>query len=233
MARSLEFAFALERCLAFTAWSSLRPSISTSQVPARSGGSCVACSCCGVFAPRGNVSVSKKVAQERNCQMNTCHLVNFRHDAPFSSHLFKLAVCFPTTVNPKPRSDCSTERTNGRGSDNVADGGEKPATVFVSVVVGRGDPWRAWGTLPSFERTRILVYYRKKCFSSKVYRTRAARSRSGRRAPPSIAPPERGSAKKTIIAKPKARPSRRSCPRSSPERCAAGYPSYPARNPSR
>ena len=26
---------------------------------------------------------------------------------------------------------------------------------------------------------------------------------------------------------------RRSCPRSSPERCAAGYPSYPARNPSR
>lgn len=34
------------------------------------------------FAPRGNVSVSKKVAQERNfCQMNTCHLVNFRHDA--------------------------------------------------------------------------------------------------------------------------------------------------------
>ena len=52
-----------------------------------------------------------------------------------TARLYKLAVCFPTTVNPKPRSDCSTERTNGRGSDNVADGGEKPATVFVSVVV--------------------------------------------------------------------------------------------------
>ena len=50
------------------------------------------------FAPR-EVSVSKKVAQERNfCQMNTCHLVNLAQFLPrrtlMTARLYKLAVCF-------------------------------------------------------------------------------------------------------------------------------------------
>ena len=92
---------------------------------------------------------------------------------------------FSTRVNQKGRSKISSRRDEARINYSLAV--ETGARIFPGPFAGWGDSRLSPSSRSFFE------FITERNISSKVYRTRAASPRPGRRAPPSIASPERTS----------------------------------------
>ena len=165
--------------------------------------------------------------------MNTCHLVNFRHADNSDCPPVQNWPCVSCNRESKNRGLIAplNEPTDEARIMLPTVEKNQPQFLFLwlwdEVTLGAlGGRCRASSELVFWFITERNVFLLR-CIAC----VPRARARGGGLLPPSR--PRSEARPKQIMPKPKAQPSRRSCPRSSPERCAAGYPSYPARNPSR